>query len=69
MLWYICSVITRVKQSVVGVVILAIFSYMTLRMQKNVLNMVNINGQCICMHFKMRAKLDQHISDMTAMTV
>ena len=40
------------RQSVVGVVILASFSYMTLRMQKSVLRLVNIEGQYTCMHFK-----------------
>ena len=39
---------THARQSVVGVVILAIFSYMTLRLQKSVLSLVNIEGQ----HFK-----------------
>ena len=39
---------THVRQSVVGVVILAIFSYMTLWMQKGVLILVNIEGHYTC---------------------
>ena len=42
---------THVRQSVVGVVILAIFSYITLGMQKSVLSLVNIEGQYTCMLF------------------
>ena len=42
MLGCICSVMTRVKQSVVDLVIFSHFSYMTLRMQKNVLNKPDI---------------------------
>ena len=47
---------------------------MTLRMQKNMLNLVNIEGQNTCMHFKRAwdaflTKYDQHISDMTAVIV
>ena len=43
---------TRVSQSIVGVVNFSDFSYMTLQMQKNLLNVVSIDGQCTCMHFK-----------------
>ena len=66
---------THVRQSVVGVVILAIASYMTLRMQKSVLRLVNIEGHNTCMHFKRACdmlfltKFDQYISGMTAVTV
>ena len=61
-----CSVMTRVRQSVVGVVI---FSHFFLH-ETNLQNLVNIDGQCTCMHFNVRlTKFDQQISDMTAVSV
>ena len=39
-------------QSVVGVFVFTIFVYIAMGMKKNVLHLVNIEGQCTCMHFK-----------------
>ena len=47
---------------------------MTLRMQKNLLNLVSIDRQHTCLNFKsqkyvMLTKFDEHVSDMIAVTV
>jgi len=42
----------RVRQSVVSVVILAIFVDVTPRMQKHLLNFINIDEQCTLLAFK-----------------
>ena len=44
---------------------------MTLRMQKNMLNFVNIDGHAFSesLRYAFLTKFDQQISDMTAMTV
>ena len=49
---FTCSVMTLVRKSVVGVVIFSYFFLCDPADAENVLNLVNISGQYICMHFK-----------------
>ena len=69
----ICSVMTHVKPSLVSVVIFSHFCNMSLRMQKNMLNLVNIDSARDCIlksqRYVILTKFDEPVSDMIAVNV